>query len=296
MLKYLSVPYEEHPKSAKTEPVQAGDIRLTCSDTKIIIRNPSCLHRLIFGGMVYYNTSPFLLEEMDQKDAYYAMLESRNMSTNYLKGIDTYFDLFVDPMTRDLLMQMGEPTDERDLLIRAATLLTTEDHEPAASISNSMIRSYSRLPAAVHSEMAHAYSTYKNGALKATNKFSINPQAVYQRLLSDQLMVNTDVINPVHEVKRVSQISHMGNGGRSLDTFMVDDRRFTEDSIGVVSEATVDSGKVGVTASLSVNPNITTLSGLAAGVDPAEVTPAQLLSITGLLVAGTTHDDSKRAM
>lgn len=293
MLDYMHVKYEIYPSTGRLEDkLKSSDLVIKCSDKKIIIRNASCLIRLIFSGMNYYDLRSHLLEDLNKEDAYHTLIESRGLSINYLKGIESFFELFIDPMTADVLKQMGEPTDPRDLLIRCAVLLTTEDHSSPSSTSNTTIRTYNRFVAAVYNEMARAYSTWKYGAVGSTDKFSVNPQAVFQKILADQLMTNVDEINPVDEFKRVSGISHTGDGGRSADTFMVADRNYTQDNIGVVSEATVDSGKVAINATLSVNPNIKTLSGLAKGVDPSKVEPSQLLSITGVLFPGVTYDDS----
>ncbi len=292
MLGYLDADFRVYDSSTRINPKPpTSAVILKFSDKTVVIATPTSVQRMIFSGLNYYKLSEFFREDMDNKDVYYEMMESKGLSVNYLKGVDTFFEMFVDPQTRDVLIQMNEPTNVRDILIRCAVLLMSEDYNSPASVANTRIRTYDRLVGVAYNELSQAYATYKTGAIGASDKFSVNPQAVYQRLIADQLMDNVDRVNPVQDFKSRTTISHTGFGGRGEETFMIKDRQFTEDALGVISEATVDSRKVGMTVQASVNPNIRTLSGLALGKPPEEVTPAELLSITGLLIPGTTHDD-----
>lgn len=296
MLNYLGTDYEVSQKGSRdVEKPKSSSVHLKFSDNQIIIRKPRFVDKVIFSGLNHFTMNKYYQEDMDSKDVYYDMLDAKGMSTNLLKGIDSFFTLFIDPITEDILRQMGEPTNFKDLLLRAVALLMSEDHDSAASTANTHIRTYNRMVAAAYNELARGYATYKSGSLGASDKFSINTEGVYRKIIGDQLMDNANTVSPIQVFRDKESISHMGDGGRVEETFTKPDRQFVEDNIGIISEATVDSGKVAINADLTANPNLQTLTGLGAGVDPEEVTPSQLLSITGVAIAGTTHDDGKRA-
>jgi hypothetical protein len=296
ILNYLKVKYkiiegEELRTRASTKDIPASSVVIVFKDAKLVIPRTPAVPSMILAGLDKFDLREFSITEMETKDVYYSLMEQLKLSTNYLKGVDSFFDLFLDPITIDVLRQMGEPTNVLDLLIRAVALLRTEDFEPSSSTKNSRIRSYERFSGILYNEIAQAVATHKYRALGAKASISINPLTVYKRILTDSLMENMNTINPLHDIKMQTLLSHLGDGGRTEQTFMINDRKFTEDSIGVISEATVDSGNVAVIVSSSMDPQLENLRGQSAGVAADKVEPTQLLSLTSLLFPGATYDD-----
>lgn len=295
MLKYLHTPFAiyEGNRGKDWDPLwdNPSYIKIKFKGKTLIINRVPMITSLIFAGLQNFDLSEITLEEMDDKDIYYDLIQSKKLSINYLKGIDSFFELFIDPITKDVLRQMHEPTNVRDLLIRAVTLLTTEDHLPAASSANFRFRSHERMIGIVYNEMARALSTYRNKSVGATNKFSVKYNAINMRIMQDELMTNVNTINPINDLNSQTVFSHIGQGGRSADTFMIDDRRYPADGIGIISEATVASGSVAINAALSADPKIINTRGMTEDTSVEDVQPAQLLSITSLLMPCVTHDD-----
>jgi len=295
MLNYTKTKYTVVPKG-KRLPVRDSDIVIQFADAKLIIPRAPLVNSLIFAGLSYFNLSKVEIEAMNSKDVYYELLQSKSISVHNLKGIDDYFDLFMDPITKDVLFRMGEPTNTRDLLIRAAQLLSTEEHMPPASEANYRYRSYERFNTAVYKSIARAYATYKNRAIGASNKMSISEFEVKQMIIQDQLMENADIINPINDIKYKASYSHSGFGGRqSVDTFVLDDRQYPDDGVGTISEATVDNAKIGYVATLSVDPVLTNIRGMPKPVTTDKLDSSQILSVTGVLMPCVTNDDGKRA-
>lgn len=290
MLKYTGVSYELYGASERFEKL-TSDIVIRFSDKKLVIHRTPRNMALLFGGLTIYDLSNVAIEDMDEKDVYYELLSQKRISTNLIKGINSLFDLFIDPITRDVLREMKEPTDLRDLLIRAVTMLTTSEHKEEASAANFRFRGVEQMTGIVYNEMARAFATYTNKGRGATNKFSIKDYQVKQRIAKEQLTENVSVINPLHDIKTYSKFSNAGSGGRSNDTFMITDRQFTVDQIGIVSEATVDNGKTGMNASLPANPVIVNSRGMVQSKSIEELQPENILSISSLLMPCATNDD-----
>ena len=294
MLKYCNTNYEIYDINARVER-RTSDIVIKFKDKKLIIHRNPRVNALLFGGLCIYDFSEILYEDMDNKDVYYEMLSQKKVSTNLIKGIDALFNLFIDPITRDVLREMREPTDLRDLLIRAVTMLTTTEHKHEASASNFRFRGVEQITGIVYNELAKAFAGYKNRSVGSSNKFSISAYAVSQRVVHHQLVENVSTINPINDIKQYSKFSNSGDGGRSNDTFMISDRQFTKDQLGIVSEASVDNGKVGLNASLPLNPVFSNARGMAlSDSDIDKLEPDNVLSITSLIMPGATNDDSKR--
>ena len=293
MLKYTGTDYETFDAGTRYEK-RNSDLIVKFKDKHLVIRRTPRMNALLFGGLTTYDFSGVTLEEMDEKDVYYDMLQQKKLSINVLKGIDAMFDLFIDPITRDVLRELRQPTELRDLMLRAITMLTTSEHMPAASSVNFRFRGAEQVTGIVYNELAKTFANYRNRAVGSGNKFSVKEFQIKQRIEQDQLSENVSIINPLDDIKQFSKFSNAGSGGRSNETFRVPDRQFTEDSVGVVSEATVDNGKVGLNATLPANPVFANARGMIGEINKADLKPENMLSMTSLVMAGATNDDSKR--
>lgn len=290
MLEYVNVDYVRYEPNERVE-TKPSDIILKFQDGKLVIKGVPKQISLLFAGLTDYDLSNVLIEEMDEKDVYFDLIQQKGLPVYYLRNIDTVFDMFIDPITRDVLAQMGEPTNMRDLLIRCVSLLSTEDHKPASSSVNYRFRSYELFSAIVYKSLANALDNFKQGSFGSKKKFSISSYEIMQEIMSDPLMRNVDTINPIADIKEKCGFSHVGEGGRSAQAFVIEDRKYPDDGVGIISEATVDSGKVAIDAMLSMDPNIVNTRGLTQSRKPEDVSATSLLSVTSLLVAGADQDD-----
>ena len=272
--------------------VKADDILIPFQNEYLVINRYPLIQSLIVAGLIIFDTKFFKFEDMENVSTYFTLLEMKGYSTGYLKAITGFFGYFIDPMTRDKLELMKEPTNCRDLLIRSTQLLATEDHRQASSVANHCLRSYERLNVIMYNEMARALEEYQiNGG--AGSKFSINPQAVFQRIITDQAMTSVEELNPVHSMKERTGATFTGVGGRTAQSFVLKDRQYPDDGAGVVSESTVDSGKVGIVEQMSIDPSIFNTRGMFEHKNPSELEPTQVLSVSALLMPATTNDDQR---
>jgi len=248
------------------------------------------------SGLLKFETRPYEFAQFNGQDVYYALLRDEGISLNYLKGISDFFKLFIDPITRDVLLRMKEPTEVGRLLIRATEMLTTEDMIPAASMRNHRLRGYERFPTTLYNEMSRSYASYsrQRGNRKS---YSINPEAVFLRLIQDQTLRIVEEMNPVENVKDKHSATYTGSGGRTAQSFVVEDRQFPADGIGVLSEATPYSGKVAINTYVTADPLIANIRGMfdLDNVDIETLEPTQILSVSALLMPCSTNDDGKRA-
>lgn len=289
LLSALKVKHRLDPVRTRV-PRRNSDIVIPFKDKVITLPRYPLKHSLIFTGLLMFNTKNYLYEDMDTDDAYYGMLMEKGLSINYLKGIDSAFELFIDPITKDVLSQMNEPTNFRDLLIRATEMLTVEHHSEPASMSNHRLRTYERLNAIVYNEMSRAHASFKSKTGKG-NTFSLNPNAVIQRILQDQAMMVIDEINPIQDIKDRTNFTYTGIGGRTAEAFVIEDRKFPKDAVGIISEATVDNSSVAINAATSVNPALANVRGILDQTNMDELKPVDILSATSMLMPCAPQDD-----
>jgi hypothetical protein len=190
---------------------------------------------------------------------------------------------------------MHEPTTFRDLLIRCGVLLSTYDHKEPSSAANYRIRGYEQFSAILYNEISRSVAVYqKNAKFNKKATFSVNPNAVYLRIIQNQSTMPAEAANPLEDIKIASGITYAGIGGRDGESFVLMDRKFAKDDVGVLSEGTADSGKVGMNAMTTFDPKVSNTAGILEAKGAADVKPANCLTIHSLVSPFSTCDDAKR--
>lgn len=291
ILRRINLDYKFIPSGTKVS-IGKDEIKVPFSDGTLVFSRYPLVKSLVAAGLKKFDTSRYAFASMDVPDTYYSLLMDKGIRINYLKGVTAFFKFFIDPITLDVLEHMHEPTNVRDLLLRATEMLSTMNHYPASALQHHRMRGYERLSGTLYNTITRnlaQYQTQKNP--RAT--FSINPEDVFMRIMSDSTVQNVEVINPIHELKNNTQMTFTGSGGRTSQSFVVNDRLYPEDGVGVMSEATPDSGKVAMTVYTSANPRLKNMRGMYVpnADDATEVDPTQVLSVTGNLMPGLSQDD-----
>lgn len=251
----------------------------------------------VASGLLKFNTKAYTFGSFDTQDEYYTLLQDNGYSMNYLRGISAFFKFFVDPITRDVLLKMQEPTDVAGLLLRATQMLTTDDAIIAASMKNHRMRGYEQFSAILYNEIYRSFAAYEN--VRGNRKtFSINPEAVFQRIIGDQTLRAVEETNPMENIKDKHAFTYAGMGGRTAESFVVEDRVYPPDGVGVISEATPDSGKVALNAYLTANPVVENMRGMYTDTTQTgqeNLQPSQLVSVSALVMPCSTNDEPRRA-
>lgn len=272
---------------------KSGDMPIKFADRVLWVNRYPLEHSLIVAGLDAFDLTQYQLAEFESKEVYYRILMDMNKSINYLKGIDSFFDLFIDPITYGVLKEMNEPTEVKGLLYRSAQLLSTRDHRPAASSVNYRIRGYEQINAIIYNEMSRAVHKWQANKTSA-NVFNINPEAVYLKLVTNAAVLTTDTSNPLQDIKFTSSMTFAGTGGRSAESFVLEDRRYVADDIGIMAMDTSDNQKVGMNAQLTINTQIANTSGTLRVTDGKGLSPSDVLSVHSLVFPFATNDDFKR--
>lgn len=293
VLKSIGLKYEVIDRSEKRE-LPLGMIRVNFIDKSLIFSRYPLNKSLVASGLIWANPEDHYLTEFDDPDVYYRILTEKGISQNFLKGITSFFSLFSDPITVKLLKRYNEPITPEGILLKATDLLSTLDFFPAAMMKHHYMRGYVRLAGTLYNEMAREYATYQ-AKTNPRKTFSLSPYAVLKSIIGDSAVQTVETINPIQDIKYKAQLTYSGSGGRSSRAFVVKDRVFPKDGVGILSESVPDSGKVGLTSFLTANPRINSLDGTYSPVENGEaLAPTQMLSAVGNLLPGLTQDDSKR--
>ena len=266
------------------------------ADETLILTKDDPKAQLILAGFNRYHKtiSRYNVDSFDDPEIYENVLEDNGLRVGFIRELELAMDMFVDPITRDLLEQMGEPTALDRLLIRACELLTIDWHPDETDMEAMRIRGYERMAGAVFSEITRGVRRYRSRGVGSKAKIEINPEAVWQVINQDPSISQVEESNPIQNLKEKELVTYMGTGGRSTRSMVKHTRRYHPSDMGVISEATPDSGAVGVNTYLTANPQFANLRGLTNQYESGKTGSASMLSTSALLAPGSDIDDPKR--
>lgn len=295
LLRMLKVRYRTVPRGARMD-LLPDEFAIRFADHSLIIPRENHLASMLLGGFNSYHKqiANYTLESFDQKDVYGAVFDRAGLTARYLREIDLMHDLFVEHIAEELLRKMGEPTTFKGLLYRSAELLLTDHHPKEIDGAYRRERGYERIPGHVYTALVRGLRQYKAKPVTSKAQVDISPNEVWQEIQSDSSVCIVEDSNPIQNLKEKENTTFSGTGGRSERSMVRSTRAFHKNDLGVISEATVDNGTVGVTAYLTANPKLADLRGThqAQTFDPND--PTSVLSTSALISVGATHDDMKR--
>lgn len=295
LMKLLKVEPRRVPRGERAN-VSADEYAVQFADeTLVFSREDRKTALVLFGFNQYANTiRNYNVDDFDHKDVYYNVLENNGIGVRYIREIDNMFRMWVDHITRDLLIQMGEPTDYGSLLLRSCELLLTDYHPAETDLAYMRIKGYERFAGAVYGELSRALRIYNARPMSAKVQVEVNPHAVWQAVVQDPAIDLANEANPIHNLKEKEVVTYGGTGGRSGRSMVKRSRVYHKNDMGTISEATVDSSDVGIISYLTADPQFNSLRGTSNRYERGKNGPGSLISSAALLSPAADRDDPKR--
>lgn len=265
-------------------------------ETLIIEKNG--INELVLGGFNRYakQIKRYSVYAFDKKEVYANVLDDNGIGVRWVREFGLLYSIWVDHITRDILIEMKEPTDLYLLFIRAAELLLTDQSPHQMDNTYMRDKGYERFAGMVYFELAKSLRGYASRPANASASVELNPQAVWMGILQDQSVMPIEESNPVHSLREKEEIIYSGAGGRTARSMTASARIFHESSKGVVSESTKDSGDAATVVYTTADPNYTTLRGTSRRLEKDEGNATKLVSTSMLLAPGAQHDDQIKVL
>lgn len=260
------------------------------SETYVFNRHDKTGSKIIGGLLPYEKAIKTLdIEDLNTKDAYFILFGLKDISSVYVKEIELTNELFIDPITEDILKSMGEPTTFIGLLIKAVEMLDTYNYPDSQDFSQMRIRGYERIAGFIYNNLARSIKTFKNKNINGRSKIDLGPYDVWNSIIDDNSLKLVEDINPMQDLKERDIVTYVGEGGRSKESVNKASRAYHKTDFGVMSEATVDSTDVAINAYMSANPAIKDLRGRRG--PPVEANTMNLLSAAANVAPFGVNDD-----
>lgn len=271
--------------------IQPDEYAIKFSDEVWIFSKRHYQAELILSGFNQYKRylQDYAVNQFEHSDVYIAILRDAGITMQMENEFKLLLQLFIDDITKTLLLEMKEPTEFIPLLLRAVELLTDMRSRPEVNMDDMVIRGHQRVAGHIYTTLVRNIKQHVNRRGAGRERFDINPNEVFEMIRNDPATTLVDDVNPIQNLKEHENVTFGGEGGRTDRSMVGRTRAFDKTDRGVISEATVDSQKVGITTFLSANPNINSVYGTKGASN--EVKPANMLSTSALLAPGATTDD-----
>jgi len=294
LIKHLKIKHRV-VESSRTVVDPAKEYKITFLDTTYVITKDHGVGDLIMGG---FNSIKKQLKTINKgvlnaRGRFGALFTAMGLPILYVNEVKLMEDMFIDPMTKQVLELYKLPTSFTGLLIKAVEILEDDNYKHPNDLSGSMIRGYERISGMMYLELVKAIRLHANRSHFAKSKITVNPYAVNTLVTADSSTTTVDDLNPLAGVKQMEDVTYLGAHGRKEETMSESTRIMHKSEIGVISEGAKDSGAVGISAYLTASPNISNVRGTVEEPKPGDGWGSRL-STAGMLAPFGTKDDVKR--
>jgi hypothetical protein len=276
--------------------LQPDEYDLVFADETLVFPRHNRFASMVMAGFNEYHRQlrSYPVHEFDKRGVYLNLLESAGASQRYLREIDLQYQLFIDPITKELLIDMKEPTDYQSLLLKACSMLLTDTHPDELDSKWMRIKGYERMAGAVYSEIVRSIRIHNGKVGKSRSPIDLNPFQVWKNVTQDPAKVQINEINPIQNLKEGEAVTYSGVGGRGGRSMTKSTRVYHKNDMGTISESTVDSSDVAINTYLSADPQFSSLRGLSKGYSFEKQGATPLLSTSALISPAADRDDPKR--
>lgn len=295
LIKRLKINVRRVPVGTRVN-AQPNEVALTFSDEVILFPKDNRMACLLLGGFLEFKRviRGFSVGDFDQKGVYQAVLDTTGGGARVMREIRNARDMFVDPITLQVLRKLKQPEDFMSILVYAAELLKDDMHKHELDMSEMRIKGYERFAGTVYKEMTKAIRAHNARSGRSRFPIDLKPYAIWQELAQDPSIVVVKDINPIENLKQREEVTFSGAGGRSDATMTASTREYNRSDMGIISEATKDSGAVGINTYMPANPNLMNTLGMPVPEDEKKFNMNSMFSTAVMASPAATRDDMKR--
>ena len=297
LLKLTGVKYEYSGAKSRVD-INERQYVIKFLDKKLILTKDGALNDLIYGGLLALQKTikDISIEVFNNRVKFNTMfnkLFKMESTVRYVNEIKLIENMFIDPMTLNVLKELKEPENIPALFIRACELLQDDNFRHPNNLNDMLIKGYERIAGFIYKELVTVVKDYENKSMFSRANMKIDKYSIMNKINEDSTKVPIDDLNPIAAIKQKEDLSYLGDGGRSKDTMVKATRELHESEIGIVSEAAKDSGNVGITAYITADAKINNTLGIIKE-DDEKLGWHNRLSTTGMLTPFGLTDGSKR--
>ena len=253
---------------------------------------------LLMNGLKECNTEDYSIKDINNKTMWIEMLDHFGGRIK-ADGLDNFYDLMFDPITRRVCKTYELPEDFCEGLIYSSNLLSDTKFNKHTDISGNRFRTNEIIAGYAYKELSKSYADYRT-KLKKTGKatMTIKQSAIIDAIMADSTCSDLSTINELNYADSNNTVSFKGLSGLNSDrSYSLEKRTYDESMTNVLGMSTGFAGTVGVNRVMTTNANISSKQGYISDNTDVKKNMNDVNTMTigeNLTPMCTTHDDPFR--
>lgn len=255
---------------------------------------------LILNGIAdEIDTELYTFEEMNTTAPYSDSFYKRFRTNQMEKGYNDAKIWMMDPISEQVMKEMGLPHDFLHVMLYANSLLEDNAKIDPKNLEFNRIRKMELIPVYMYKSLTSTYNAYRNKYGNSRTHMTVKPNDIINKLSSSRLLNDYDTLNPIRELEIENTTTYKGPGGCNVDdAYKLNRRAYDKSMMGVLAASSPDSGSVGITRYLSFNPRIVNTMGMVKSGDDESSSDIGFGNIGSVAELTTPfaidHDDPRR--
>lgn len=253
---------------------------------------------LLLNALAILPTKDYSYSDFDNKETYLDIFGQLYNNKMILNAFENFYELFIDPITKEVLDDLNLPTEFVKLLLHGNILLEDNQFVRENDMNLYRLRNNEVVNAVLYQCIADAYSRYRTtSGNKHPEKISVPQDCVIKGLLMLNTVEDYSTLNPILEAEKLRAVSFKGLSGMNVDrAYTLEKRAYDKSMKGILAMSSPPSGSVGLVRQLAMDANITSSRGyLKIAEDESELNSANTMCPSELMTPFCAQsDDSPR--
>lgn len=253
---------------------------------------------LLLNALSSIPTKEYNYSDFDNKETYLDIFGELFNNKMILNAFENFYDLFIDPISKEVLQDLNLPDDFVGLLLCANNLLEDNQFVKENNQASYRIRNNEIINTIAYQCIADAYSRYRTTVgNKHPEKISVPQDCVIKGLLMLNTVEDYSKLNPILEAEKLRAVSYKGPSGMNMErAFTLEKRAYDKTMQGIIAMSSPPSGAVGIIRQLAMDANITSPRGYLKIADSeSELNSANMFCPSELLTTFCAqYDDAPR--
>lgn len=294
-MRRAKIEYRFEEKKVRINSTYEGIIKLADG---YIVYALDYISSMLMNGLMDCDVEMYTFDDLNKKKTWIDMLD--NFGGRILAdGLENFNELFVDPITKEVCMDCGLPTDYIDLLLYANSLLADNKYIKHTDITGNRYRTTEVIAGHLYKALAKSYEEYLR-LIKAGRKspaMSIKKSAVIDEIMKNPVTSDLSIMSPLLEIEANYSATFKGLSGLNADrAYSLDKRTYDPSMVNKLALSTGFAENVGINRQTTMDMEVQGKRGYIKNSDPEDISLTKRLSVTEAVTPfGTTHDDPIRS-
>lgn len=268
------------------------------NDGYLSYEGASSAQNMLLNGLMECDFSDYSIKQINGKDMWLDMLDDFGGRIK-ADGLDNFYDLMFDPITKDICHKLNIPDNFVDGMIYANNLLVDNKYIKHTDITGNRLRTNEVIVGHLYLILSRSFGAYRNMVKRSKGQasFTAKKSAVIDSILNhDQTSSDLSTLTPLLEAEAASKVTFKGLSGLNSErAFSIDKRTYDKSMLGILGLSTGFASTVGINRQTTIDAGVINKRGFMNTRKPSELDNTRTFTVMeALSPMAVNHDDPIR--